>query len=88
MLTIISTKENVTMLNLKFSYKFSGVAWSFRFATLNKNKMAPIMVSTQHHLDIKAWLIVLDLQQYEGKQTKISFIHSFFEMSEFSFSIR
>lgn len=28
--------------------------------------MAPIMVSTQQHLDIKAWLIVLDLQQYEG----------------------
>lgn len=24
------------------------------------------MVSTQSHLDIKAWLIVLDLQQYEG----------------------
>lgn len=30
------------------------------------------MVSSQHHLDIKAWLIVLDLQQYEGKNIRMS----------------
>ncbi|KAJ6633670.1 hypothetical protein Bhyg_16596 [Pseudolycoriella hygida] len=46
------------------------VAWSFRFATLNKHKMAPIMVSSQQHIDIKAWLIVLDLQEYEESFSK------------------
>ncbi|XP_037042558.1 breast cancer anti-estrogen resistance protein 3 homolog isoform X3 [Bradysia coprophila] len=46
------------------------VAWSFRFATLNKQKMAPIMVAPPHHLDIKAWLVVLDLQQYEESFSK------------------
>lgn len=44
------------------------MAWSFRFATLNKDKMPPIMVLPQHpHLDIKSWLDLLDLPQYDGK---------------------
>lgn len=71
-----------------FSYNFSGVAWSFRFATLNKHKMAPIMVSTQNHLDIKAWLIVLDLQQYEGiKEQHFHFVLFIRSFGNFSFSM-
>lgn len=41
------------------------MAWSFRFSTLNK-KMAPIMQLPQPHLEIGAWLDILDLRQYEG----------------------
>lgn len=45
-----------------------GMAWNFRFAALNRNKMAPIMVlPQQYHMDIGAWLDLLDLQQYRGK---------------------
>lgn len=45
------------------------------------------MVSSQQHLDIKAWLIVLDLQQYEGnKNTEFSF--DFEKFLNFHFSNR
>lgn len=43
------------------------MAWNFRFATLTKNKMAPVMVLPQHpHMDISVWLETLDLSQYNG----------------------
>lgn len=53
------------------------MAWSFRFATLNKNKMTQIVVTPQHpHLDIDAWLDMLDLRQYNGKlKTNKIFTH-------------
>lgn len=53
------------------------MAWSFRFAALNKNKMTQIMVTPQHpHLDIGAWLELLDLRQYHGESTLNSIVIS------------
>lgn len=63
----------IFFLPLFFLSLFTGMAWSFRFATLNKNKMAPIMVLPQHpHLDIGAWLDLLDLRQYDGNSIQNS----------------
>lgn len=46
---------------------FTGMAWSFRFSTLSKKQMNPVMVlPRQQHFEIAAWLNVLDLPQYNG----------------------
>lgn len=46
---------------------FTGMAWSFRFSTLSKKQMNPIMtLPRQQHFEIAAWLNVLDLPQYNG----------------------
>lgn len=65
--TTCKTKKNRQLI-IELAFSFSGMAWSFRFATLNRDKMPPIMVLPQHpHLDIKSWLELLDLPQYDGK---------------------
>ncbi|XP_031617097.1 breast cancer anti-estrogen resistance protein 3 homolog isoform X2 [Contarinia nasturtii] len=41
------------------------MAWSFRFSTLSKKQMDPIMVLPRHpHLEISTWLEMLELPQY------------------------
>lgn len=52
------------------------MAWSFRFATLNKSKMTQIMTSPRlPHLDIAAWLDLLELRQYQGKSSRPNYSH-------------
>lgn len=47
-------------------FSLTGMSWSFRLSTLNKNR-TPIMQLPHPHLEIAKWLDVLDLRQYEGK---------------------
>lgn len=65
----------VFILNCDFfvlhTNRTAAVEWSIRTHSLNR-AMAPIMQSTYPHLDIDAWLTVLDLHQYAGKSLFIS----------------
>lgn len=63
-----SQNKESLQYSLYFFFINSGMAWNFRFSTVNKNTMPPTMVlSQQPHLDINTWLEMLDLAQYNGK---------------------
>lgn len=56
--------------NRFFSFIFSGMAWNFRFSTLSKKQLEPIMVLPRlPHFEIAAWLEMLELTQYNGTVT-------------------
>ncbi|XP_055295653.1 breast cancer anti-estrogen resistance protein 3 homolog isoform X3 [Sitodiplosis mosellana] len=56
---------------LKTPRRSQSMAWNFRFSTLSKKEMGPIMVLPRHpHFEISAWLEMLDLPQYNKSFSK------------------
>lgn len=55
-----------------------GVAWSFRFATFGKK----MVISNQPHLEIKDWLIRLELPEYEEHLKQYNGVEEIINLSE------
>lgn len=60
-------------------FHFPGVAWSFRFASLNKKKM---VITNLPHLDINEWLKRLELPDYEDNFRKFFGVEDLINLSE------